>query len=897
MKTLILALVLALASASVTLAQAPAAQAAAAQQAQLRVIVVDQTGGGIPSATITVTPANSATPVQQTSDDRGVANVANLPVGSVNLHVEFPGFDPVDTSVVLRRGANNQTITLRVAGLSEEVVVADTGTDDRRGNSLTTTLEEDAIAELSDDPDELQAQLEALTGGAGATFQVDGFRGGRLPSRDQIRQIRFRTNSFSADNHDAGRVQVEIITRAGLTAWNGNANMGLRTDVLNARNAFAQAETPEQFRRFNAGLRGPLVRNRTSLRFNLDGNRSFDTGTIFAETLGGEIRDVVRRPFDSTNVTAGLDHSLTRNSTFRFEFRNSESVNRNQGVGDFSLPERAFTRTRDEQQVRTSVQTILGRNLNEFRVQWNHSLSGTESLSHAPAIVVLDTFTSGGAGQANETNNRTFEISDDFDFNVKRHAMRVGVRLEGGTYRQEDFRNANGTFTFASLADFEAGVPTTFTQRIGQVPTGFSQYQFGLYWQDDFRVNRNLSLSVGVREEVQSHLDDKLNLMPRVGYTWNPFGWKTTLRGGYGIFHDWYESNLYDQTIRVNGIDQRDIVIDSPGYPDPYSGALRAAVASGRVIGADDLKMPYVHQASVGAERQLSPVLTVQASVAVQRGHNQMRSRDINAPIDGVRPDAAFGRVTQIESTGRSATDRLTLGFNYRIPKYNAFLFANYTLASAKNHADNALSLPANALDPEAEWGPSSQDVRHRFNTMLNLSLPFGVRANINANASSASPYTMTTGRDVNGDGVTDRPDGVGRNSARGAARVELGLRLTRGISFGGAPAAVDQPAPAGGPGAGGPPPGAFVGLPPGAGGPPPGAGGGAGGPGGPGGGPGGAVAQNGRFTVEFYAQAFNLLNHVNYQNFSGNMLSRYFGQATSAGQARRVEVGMQFRF
>ena len=95
------------------------------------------------------------------------------------------------------------------------VVTDTTATDDRRGNSMTTTLEEEEIAELSDDPDELAAQLEAMTGGAGAVFQVNGFRGGRLPNRDEIRQIRFRTNSFSADNHDAGRVQVEIITRPG----------------------------------------------------------------------------------------------------------------------------------------------------------------------------------------------------------------------------------------------------------------------------------------------------------------------------------------------------------------------------------------------------------------------------------------------------------------------------------------------------------------------------------------------------------------------------------------------------------------------------------------------------------------------------------------------------------
>ena len=34
-------------------------------------------------------------------------------------------------------------------------------------------------------------------------------------------------------------------------------------------------------------------------------------------------------------------------------------------------------------------------------------------------------------------------------------------------------------------------------------------------------MNRNFSISVGVRKEMQTHIDDKLNLMPRVGFTWN----------------------------------------------------------------------------------------------------------------------------------------------------------------------------------------------------------------------------------------------------------------------------------------------------------------------------------------------------------------------------------------
>ncbi len=858
----------------------------ASQQAQLRVVVVDQQGAGIPSASVRVSPADGSAPVEAVADGVGVTMLPALASGSVQLHVESQGFASYDGTLTLRRGANNHTVTLPIAGLEEVVHVADTVADDRSGNSLTTILEEDDIADLSDDPDEFQAQLEQMTGGAGAVFQVDGFRGGRLPPKDQIRQIRFRMNSFAADNHDAGRVQVEIITKPGLTAWNGNANFGFRSDVLNARNAFAETQTPEQFRRFTMGMRGPLIRNRTSFRLNVDGNRSFDSGTVVAQLPDGRLSDLVRRPAEQTNVMMGLEHGINKNQTLRLEFRHSDAANRNLGVGDFNLADRAFTRTSSDSQVRGSLQSVIGTSLNVFRVQFNHSDSAQQSANGTPAIVVLDAFSTGGAGVANQASDRTWDISDDYDFNVRKHAMRVGMRLEAGAYQQVDARNAAGTFTFGSLSSFLAGLPTTFTQRLGQVQTGFSQYQLGVYWQDDVRVNRNLSLSAGVRGEMQSHLSGGLNLMPRFGYTWNPFGWKTTLRGGYGLFYDWYDSNLYDQTLRVNGVDQRDLLILNPGYPDPFTGTAAVVLPGGRVQADPNLKMPYVHQVSIGSERALTPTLNVQASLAVQRGRNQLRSVNINAPdASGARPEPGVGTITQIESTGRSAIDRVTLGFNYRLPKYRIFMGSTYTLASARNHSDNPLALPSNSLDPEADWGPSAQDVRHRFNTMVNVPVPFATRLNVNANVLSAAPYTIITGRDDNGDGVTnDRPAGVGRNSARGAARVELNLRLTRGFGFGGSGAAQNQA------GAGGGGPIAVQGP--------------AGGGRGPGGGDGGngffgmfGPRANKRYNVEFYVQAFNLLNRTNYQNFSGNLLSPFFGTATSASQARRVEVGMQFRF
>ena len=175
------------------------------------------------------------------------------------------------------------------------------------------------------------------------------------------------------------------------------------------------------------------------------------------------------------------------------------------------------------------------------------------------------------------------------------------------------------------------------------------------------------------------------------------------VRGGYGTFYDWYESNLYDQTLRVNGVSQRDLLILNPGYPDPFAGASPTILPGGRVQASPDLSMPYIHQASIGAERAMTPNLQLQASYQMLRGRNLMRSMNVNAPDEsGVRPEPTIGTVTQFESTGQSQSDRLNVGLNYRVPQRRMFMGGNYTLGQVKNHADSATSLPANSLDPDA---------------------------------------------------------------------------------------------------------------------------------------------------------------------------------------------------
>ncbi|HXD16570.1 MAG TPA: carboxypeptidase-like regulatory domain-containing protein [Vicinamibacterales bacterium] len=871
----------ALLAAAPVLAQAPSPAAA---QAQLRVTVLDQTGAGIPSAIVTVTASGSA-PIKVTGDERGLAVLAALPAAGVQLHVEAPGFEPSDAMVTLRRGANTQTVTLKIEGFQEQVVVDDAAVEQAPGSAETTkVLDESVIDQLPDDPDELQAMLEQMAGGLGAVFRVNGFTGGRLPNREDIRQIRFRTNSFAADSHDAGRVQVEIITRPNVQRWNGNFNANVRNDVLNARDAFAATKTPQNIMRLGTGVRGPLVAGRTSLRLNMNGNRAENPSNIYAiNPDGSRFVGFVSNRTQNTNGTIGVEHALTRNQTLRVDYELNRNETLNGGAGGFNLPERATNRHGTNGQLRAQVQGLIGRStLNEFHVEYVHVSTVVESASKAVSVNVLDAFNAGGAGINNSARTRTFEAADNLDFTIgRKHAMRVGVLVTGGRYRNFDARNAAGTFTFSSLESYLAATPLQFTQRIGEVDTSFTAYQGAVYWQDDIRATRTLTISVGVREELQSLIATKLNLMPRVGLTYSPRNSRTIVRGGYGLFYDWYESNLYDQTLRVNGIAQRDLRINCPGFPDPFAPAVatecRAGLGAGvplvqpggRIQASPNLVMPHVHQASVSIERPIGTSFRTAAGYQMLRGRNQMRARDVNTPdpITGLRPEPAIGSVTQFDSTGRSARDSFNVNLGYAMPRRQINLGMNYTLARFRNHADNATQLPVDSYHPDLEWGPSAQDIRHRLQANLFLPPVRGFRLAVNGLVyQSGAPYNITTGVDDNHDLViNDRPlDAtgrmIGRNSARGAARWgDMTMRLTRAFVFGApTPRAQQQGGARGG---------------------------------------GGFQQATGRFNLEFFAQADNVLNRVNFTSYAGTMTSRLFGQPTAASQARRVQLGFQFRF
>jgi hypothetical protein len=343
------------------------------------------------------------------------------------------------------------------------------------------------------------------------------------------------------------------------------------------------------------------------------------------------------------------------------------------------------------------------------------------------------------------------------------------------------------------------------------------------------------------------------------------------VRGGAGVFFDWLEAQQYTEAVQLDGQHQQIATIVDPAYPDPYAGGRAVLLPNGRVQLADDLVQPVLHETSVGVEQQL-PGVRLNAMWIRRRGSHTLRGVNINAPRpDGTRLDPTAGTITQVQSTGSSSFDALSVNLNFSRPERRIFVAANYTLSRSLNDADAPFSVAADATNLAAEHGPALTDARHRAIGFANIPIYHRVTFGTAFRVQSALPYNITTGRDDNGDTISnDRPPAVTRNSGRGSALMDISTRLAWKIGFGGA-----APARPGGPQVRIVRAGADTNV------------------------LGDMMTGDNaeRYALELYAQAFNVLNHTNALNFSGVLTSPFFGRAISAGPARRIELGARLTF
>lgn len=991
-----------------------------AQQAPtsgLRGKILDEFGAVVVGATITATDNNGNTRTS-TADSAGAYTVSGLVPGTYSVLVSAAGFAAFEKTDVEVKSGKPQSldITLRITLEEQQVTVSAESpglSTDPGSNTGAIILKDKDLEALPDDPDDLSAALQALAGPSagpnGGQIFIDGFTGGRLPSKDSIREIRINSNPFSAEYDRPGFSRIEILTKPGADKFRGSVFGNFTDESLNARDPFASNRPSFQRRLYGGSVSGPIISKKASFFFDFDKRDLNENALVNATILDPSFNIVpfnlaVVVPQRRTAFSTRFDYQLDQSNTLTGRYSYSRGSIENFGVGDFSLPERAYTTSNNEQSVQLSETAILStRVVNETRFQFVRGRSSQDGDNTVPTINVQSAFVGGGAQIGTGfTNTDRYELQNYTTWTTGNHSLKIGGRLRVTRVSQLNSSNFGGTYVFTGgigpQLDANNNVvldsngqpilePITSIERFrrtqvfiaqglspeeirdlgggaaqltitgGNPGAHINQTDFGPFIQDDWRVRPNLTLSAGLRYEVQTNIDSPFNFAPRVGIAWAIGGGannqqpKLLLRVGSGIFYDRVDDNLTLQTIRFNGQNTLQFIVQDPPtlnlFPVvPSVSQLSAfALPQATYAIADDIEAPYSIQTSISVERQLPARFNLTVTYINNRTLHSLRLRNLNAPLpgtfdpavpgSGVFPLGTTDSIYQYESSGVFDQNLMSVQLRNNLSRWFTFT-ANYTYGKANSDTDGSGSFPADPYNLSLDYGRASTDIRHRFFFFGNIIAPWGLNFSPLIFANTGRPYNITVGNDLNGDGIiNDRPvlatdltsPGVvitslgnfdtslvsgqtiiPRNFAEGPSFFAVNLSVSKTFGFGESRSAVARNSA----GQGGRDPGQGGRGGRGGGGGGFGGGGGQARIGGGGGGPagGGGFGQFGgggsdkRYNLTLTISANNLFNNINASNPQGNLSSPLFGLSTASvggfgGSAggRRIETRLRFSF
>ena len=623
------------------------------RSATLVVTVIDETRAVLPSANVTLSGTEAATktaaPLTAATNAQGQAKFENLPPGRYSLGAEFPGFQTRTVPEIrVRAGENRQALMLPIDRLQSDVTVARDRQAAASDRDVTfgTVMTREQIEALSDDPDELRRQLIDIAG-PDAKILIDSFEGRELPPKALIKSIRITRDQFAPEVHFAGELRIEILTQPGVGPVRGNVRMGFYDSAMDGRNPIVGVRGPAQSLMYGGGLNGTLISQRASFNINFNGTDSYLTPVQVAATPNGQVRQnaAIRSPQDNAFFSGGLDYALTRDQVLRVNFNGSRFARENNLDSNFDAIERAYSSENSNFGLFIQQNGPLGR---RFVLNTRLSVFGNDSTMHsaveAPTIIVNDAFTIGGAQRKGGTHTRNYWLNSDLDYVRGIHSIRTGIEIQYARSRTDSDSNYLGTYVFEDLDKYEARLPRSFTRRTGDPNVSYTNVQGAAYIQDDIKVRKGLTVTGGVRYEAQTHVDDLLNFAPRAGITWAPFkSGKTTLRGSWGMFYDWLSTGTYSQTLQLDGFRQRELNIINPSFPDP--GAIGTIPPSNRYLLAEDLPMAYSQRLSAGIAQTISRRITSNVLYSYGYRYSLLVGRNLNAPVDGVRPFPEFANV------------------------------------------------------------------------------------------------------------------------------------------------------------------------------------------------------------------------------------------------------------
>ena len=356
----------------------------AQQNGSLSGQVVDSLGAIVVGASVSVV-SPAGTEKTTTSNGRGEFSVTGLAPGKYTVRISAAKFALYEnTEVDIAAGTKAELIaTLTVAGVQEQVNISgDQGVStDPQNNAGATVLKEKELEALPDDPDDLEAALQALAGPSagpnGGQIYIDGFTGGRLPPKEAIREIRINSNPFSAEYDRLGFGRIEILTKPGSDKWRGSAFGNFNDESLNSRNPFSANRGPSQTRFFGGNLSGPIQKGKSSFFIDISNRDQDNNAVVNALILDPSLNPVIFNqeyvvPSRRFSVSPRFDYAINDKNTLVARYSFDRTTLSNQGIGNTSLLSRAYATSSIGHELRlTETMIINPTTINETRFEYS----------------------------------------------------------------------------------------------------------------------------------------------------------------------------------------------------------------------------------------------------------------------------------------------------------------------------------------------------------------------------------------------------------------------------------------------------------------------------------------------------------------------------------------------
>lgn len=816
--------------------------------------VVDQQGASLPGVTVVLRGQDTGLFRQSVSGPDGSFSFQAMTPGLYVLEAELTGFQKfTESNLRLETGKTTSTsVTLTIGAVTESLVVTgEAPIIDVTSKAIGGHLSAGEIKDLPSINRNFTSYLALLPGAspsfntqsfgadsvvaggqsaANVNYALDGganndsrLQGGsgaqtRMPI-EAIQEFQFLTGQFDAEFGGASGGIVNAVTKQGTNAFHGSAFGFLKSSAFTAQDHFARQlnlakpETTEQ--QWGGTLGGPIVHDRAHFFFSLERvvqDRGF-TVNIPARPALNQAISIKTRVW---NVFGRFDHQINANHTWGFRWLWERSPQRDRlNAANASVSTAIGEDDVDQIAVFTLNSVLTPRVLNTFRASFTGEkfTSGAASMLNdrrqdqlSPQLQFQsfnDQAPTGAMGNDDFSYLATDTLSWFVPDKMGSHDFKVGVEYNLIENRRYQATNANGTFLFSTDALFDSTNPRTypdqFTIRIGDA-NYLSRAHFGsVYAQDKWRFNDRLTLSVGLRYDVEivpvdesdspqfsdagAYPVDADNLAPRVGFTYDPAGsGHSVIRGGYGRFFQHTSfgtlAPLFEQ-----GVNTSSAVVSFPANnrdPGPAAGRLPAEPllqngpeinrallnqlfpGGGRyrntgVVTLDNpnRQLDYADQLSIGMQQRVGATMALSADYVNTRSRNQLFRRDLNP---GVRVDTSrTGRVTRIDPAFVSSVyefvniafadyHALQMQFERRFSRGFGFR-TSYTLSNSKGTNTGTSNFQfLDDLRMDLNEGPLDIDRRHNLTISANFEIPKlrGVRVSAVSRYLSGLPFSIT---------------------------------------------------------------------------------------------------------------------------------------------------------